>query len=263
MAFPIAAAKFCSSSSSVGTSRPIIYACYSPPPPQPAAAISSCLYFPIKSSKIFLPSSFSQLGRSRFGPWSGFRQLGISISARSARTRWRGRCRGKVVRASLFGVGAPEALVIGVVALLVFGPKGLAEVARNLGKTLRAFQPTIKELQEVSREFKSSLEREIGLDDVPSSSQYGSTRANSSSSASVSSTDGSRTVTDPSASSSPSRAYSSEEYLKITEEQLKASIALQQSAPKDDAIAPKSTPQPQASIEESTVQAPATQKLER
>jgi len=33
------------------------------------------------------------------------------------------------VRASLLGVGAPEALVIGVVALLVFGPKGLAEVS--------------------------------------------------------------------------------------------------------------------------------------
>lgn len=33
-----------------------------------------------------------------------------------------------VIYASLFGVGAPEALVIGVVALLVFGPKGLAEV---------------------------------------------------------------------------------------------------------------------------------------
>lgn len=38
------------------------------------------------------------------------------------------KCRGKGVYASLFGVGAPEALVIGVVALLVFGPKGLAEV---------------------------------------------------------------------------------------------------------------------------------------
>lgn len=75
-----------------------------------------------------------------------------------------------VVYASLFGVGAPEVLVIGVVALLVFGPKGLAEVARNLGKTLRAFQPTIRELQEVSREFKSTLEREIGLDEVTSSS---------------------------------------------------------------------------------------------
>ncbi|KAG6486735.1 hypothetical protein ZIOFF_055314 [Zingiber officinale] len=35
----------------------------------------------------------------------------------------------KVVRASLFGVGAPKALVIGVVALLVFGPKGLAEAS--------------------------------------------------------------------------------------------------------------------------------------
>ncbi|PWA57145.1 protein PRD1 [Artemisia annua] len=34
----------------------------------------------------------------------------------------------KGVFASLFGVGAPEALVIGVVALLFFGPKGLAEV---------------------------------------------------------------------------------------------------------------------------------------
>ncbi|KAL5994397.1 hypothetical protein ACLOJK_024447 [Asimina triloba] len=78
----------------------------------------------------------------------------------------RRKCRGRVVYASLFGVGAPEALVIGVVALLVFGPKGLAEVARNLGKTLRAFQPTIRELQEVSRGFKDSLEREIGLDEI-------------------------------------------------------------------------------------------------
>lgn len=39
------------------------------------------------------------------------------------------RCKRGVFYASLFGVGAPEALVIGVVALLVFGPKGLAEVS--------------------------------------------------------------------------------------------------------------------------------------
>ena len=32
------------------------------------------------------------------------------------------------IRASFFGVGAPEALLVGVVALVVFGPKGLAEV---------------------------------------------------------------------------------------------------------------------------------------
>lgn len=41
----------------------------------------------------------------------------------------KGKCKGKGVYASLFGVGAPEVLVIGVVALLVFGPKGLAEVS--------------------------------------------------------------------------------------------------------------------------------------
>ena len=47
------------------------------------------------------------------------------------------RCsKGMVIRASLFGVGAPEALVIGVVALLVFGPKGLAEVSSVLCRFL-------------------------------------------------------------------------------------------------------------------------------
>lgn len=34
----------------------------------------------------------------------------------------------QVTVASVFGVGAPEALLVGVVALVVFGPKGLAEV---------------------------------------------------------------------------------------------------------------------------------------
>ena len=56
--------------------------------------------------------------------------------------------------------------MIGVVALLVFGPKGLAEIAKQLGGTLRAFQPTIRELQEVSREFRETLEDEIGLDEI-------------------------------------------------------------------------------------------------
>lgn len=132
--------------------------------------------------------------------------------------------------ASLFGVGAPEALVIGVVALLVFGPKGLAEVARNLGKTLRAFQPTIRELQDVSREFKSTLEREIGLDDIanPVQNSYTSTtRAPKSppSPTSTSSSDTLQTPVDFNGSTSPSKAYTSEEYLKVTEEQLKAAAA--------------------------------------
>ncbi|KAL0317806.1 UNVERIFIED_CONTAM: Sec-independent protein translocase protein TATB, chloroplastic [Sesamum angustifolium] len=116
----------------------------------------------------------TQLGITPFSQWSGLKHMGISISHHSVKMVRKGKCKGKGVYASLFGVGAPEFLVIGVVALLVFGPKGLAEVARNLGKTLRAFQPTIRELQEVSREFKSTLEREIGLDDIDSPVSKGS-----------------------------------------------------------------------------------------
>lgn len=134
----------------------------------------------------------------------------------------------------MFGVGAPEALVIGVVALLVFGPKGLAEVARNLGKTLRAFQPTIRELQEVSREFKSTLEREIGLDEMPSSTQNTLNRNSPYLSnvpltpSPVTSAEETGSDADPDGAQSIKAAYTSEEYLKITEEQLKASASKQQ-----------------------------------
>ncbi|XP_076906555.1 uncharacterized protein LOC143562704 [Bidens hawaiensis] len=107
-----------------------------------------------------------------FANWNGLRTSGFSVSLQSLKLEKRKKCKGKGVYASLFGVGAPEALVIGVVALLVFGPKGLAEVAKNLGKTLRAFQPTIRELQEVSREFKSTLEKEIGLDELQNQGSY-------------------------------------------------------------------------------------------
>ncbi|CAH9114820.1 unnamed protein product [Cuscuta epithymum] len=103
--------------------------------------------------------------------WEGLKPLGIPASRISIKIGRKRKCKQRVVSASLFGVGAPEALVIGVVALLVFGPKGLAEVARNLGRTIREFQPTIKELQDVSREFKSTLEKEIGLDDIIDSNQ--------------------------------------------------------------------------------------------
>lgn len=74
-------------------------------------------------------------------------------------------------------MGAPEALVIAVVALLVFGPKGLAEAAAGLGKTLRAFQPTIRELADVSNELKSTLEKEIGLNEVKAELQRPPTAA--------------------------------------------------------------------------------------
>ncbi|GMI75533.1 HIGH CHLOROPHYLL FLUORESCENCE 106 [Hibiscus trionum] len=208
---------------------------------------ATCSLSPLVSNRKALPFRFStwfpQLGPSVFSQWTGLKHLGISISPKSLKLERRGRCKGKVVHASLFGVGAPEALVIGVVALLVFGPKGLAEVARNLGKTLRTFQPTIRELQEVSREFKSTLEREIGLDEMQSSAQNTLNRnspyiSNSPPTPSpVASTEETGIKADSSVAQSVNEAYTSEEYLKITEEQLKASA----SKPQGQTVSPGET----------------------
>ncbi|KAK1266939.1 hypothetical protein QJS04_geneDACA000383 [Acorus gramineus] len=174
-------------------------------------------------------------------------------------TKRRRKFRGVVVYASLFGVGAPEALVIGVVALLVFGPKGLAEVARNLGKTLRAFQPTIKELQEVSREFKSTLEKEIGLDDVsPYTKEYYNSRSSNTN-------EKPQDIIDPNGTPPTKEAYTSEELLKITEEQLKESALTPQtqaSSPEDpiqgSSISVTATPEDTAQTASSTAAAKPT-----
>ncbi|KAL8050872.1 hypothetical protein ABFX02_06G108100 [Erythranthe guttata] len=199
------------------------------------------LFASVPKNSIFnhAAKSVPQLGFALLSQWNGLKQMGISISHYSVKMEKKGRKRkGKGgINASLFGVGAPEALVVGVVALLVFGPKGLAEVARNLGKTLRGFQPTIRELQEVSREFKSTLEREIGLDDIknPAPSSYMSNTPRPTPQDFIM-TDESSTFVEPKLSvedeeiPSPSEnelggAYTADEYLKVTEEQLKGAFA--------------------------------------
>ncbi|KAG7013244.1 Sec-independent protein translocase protein TATB, chloroplastic [Cucurbita argyrosperma subsp. argyrosperma] len=212
-----------------------------------------------RNPKIRLSLCNFPLGLRLFSPWNGLKHLGISTRGKFIERRKR-IPKGKAVFASLFGVGAPEALVIGVVALLVFGPKGLAEVARNLGKTLRAFQPTIRELQDVSREFKTTLEREIGLDEISSSvnSPYNSSRSNTFSNPPVSKAQDPAAVAEPKIadeSPSASKAYSSEEYLKLTEEQLKvqASLAAQSESGSQE--------QPQGTIGEPATITPGPQNL--
>ena len=98
---------------------------------------------------------------------------------RPARTRW-ARKSAIQSRAAVLGVGTPEAAVVGVVALTVFGPKGLAEVARNVGRTVRAFQPTIRELQRVSRDFRDTLEQELEPDNEAFSDNVSSLRSSAS-----------------------------------------------------------------------------------
>ncbi|XP_004496540.1 sec-independent protein translocase protein TATB, chloroplastic [Cicer arietinum] len=216
-------------------------------------SLSNCTTSHSKIKHFHLYSLLSPLGRRLFSPWNGLKRLGLSTKPKKPlfHIDRKGRCKGKVVYASLFGVGAPEALVIGVVALLVFGPKGLAEVARNLGKTLREFQPTIREIQDVSREFKSTLEREIGLDDIsnPTQNTYSSNLRNTATSTPPS-TNSSQIAVDPNGKQDPSRAYSTEDYLKITEEQLKASAAAQQQ---------EQTPPPKEAEIELQIQSPANE----
>lgn len=54
----------------------------------------------------------------------------------------------------LFGIGPLEFLVIAMVALLIFGPKKLPELAQTLGKTVRS-------LKNASRDFEQDIKREF------------------------------------------------------------------------------------------------------
>jgi len=58
----------------------------------------------------------------------------------------------------MFGsLGAPEILLIFIVALMVFGPKRLPEIGRKIGGIAR-------DLRRSTGDFRATVEREIGLD---------------------------------------------------------------------------------------------------
>ena len=68
---------------------------------------------------------------------------------------------------NIFGVGLPEVTVILILALLIFGPKKLPELGKQLGKTL-------KSLKKASNEFQNEIDQVINApesENLPKSPQ--------------------------------------------------------------------------------------------
>jgi len=58
-----------------------------------------------------------------------------------------------------FGIGFLEVLLILVVALIIWGPKRLPEIARTLGKAMRA-------LKKASNDLTSQVTRELDIEET-------------------------------------------------------------------------------------------------
>ncbi len=59
---------------------------------------------------------------------------------------------------NFFGIVIPEIAVIVVLALLIFGPKRLPQLGKNIGKT-------IKGLQTASKEFENEINKTLKLNE--------------------------------------------------------------------------------------------------
>lgn len=59
----------------------------------------------------------------------------------------------------LESIGTSELILIGVVALIVFGPRKLPEMARMIGKTMADFRRT-------TNDFKSTWEKEVNIEET-------------------------------------------------------------------------------------------------
>jgi len=60
----------------------------------------------------------------------------------------------------MFGpIGGPEFLLIVILALLLFGPRKLPQMGKSIGRAIAEFRGA-------TQEFKSSLEREVHLEEL-------------------------------------------------------------------------------------------------
>ena len=58
------------------------------------------------------------------------------------------------------GLNVPELIIIGIIALLIFGPKKLPELGKGLGKSIRDFKDAMNEKSEPEEDTTKKKESE-------------------------------------------------------------------------------------------------------
>ena len=61
----------------------------------------------------------------------------------------------------MFGLGAGEILIILVIAFLLFGPKQLPEVVRQVGKAVKGFKDTAEDLRKTVEPELNMIQQEV------------------------------------------------------------------------------------------------------